>query len=454
MWKWLLGILLLIAVLLIGASAALGLSPVALWANVAVGTAMGAKLGCSGRYLTGLDESQVREDLASYSAALGAVSVSYDDAVGQARARLLGLAPTQADYRPGLGCTLKIGDTGALDTVQVPAVTRTTAPWPAGSGAPSRSAALTEALEAQLSRDNAAGEHTRALLVARGGTLVAEAYAPGFQVDTPHLGWSMGKSVVSILIGNLALHGKLALDETGLFPAWADDARSELRLDELLTMTSGLAFEEVYAPGSDATRMLFQARSAADVAQASPLAHEPGRHFSYSSGTSNLLARLIGQRLGGLQDSYDWVHEQILAPLAVTTLTLEPDPAGEWVGSSYVYASARDWARLGELMRQGGSLNGHRVLSESYVAHASAPNESDNDPRYGYQFWLNSGGDALRWPDLPADAYAMQGNRAQVVMIIPSAELVIVRLGWSPGRYPLNDNLAALVAAATGLTST
>lgn len=448
MLKGLLWFVLIVGIVLGGLSLALGLSPLALWANVTVGTAMGAKLGCSGRYLTGLDADQVQADLASYSAALGAVDVAYDDTQQRATATLFGMAPTSASYRQGMGCTLDIGDTGALDEIKVPTVSRSTAPWPAGSGAPDRDEALTRVLAATMARDNAAGEHTRALLVIRDGRLAAEQYADGFDADTPHLGWSMGKSVIGILLGNLAQSGKIAMDERDLFPAWADDSRAQIRVDALLQMSSGLDFSEVYAPGSDATRMLFLSRSAADVPLASPLAHEPGAHFSYSSGTTNLLGRLAMQRLGGLQASYDWLHQQLFAPLAMARTILEPDPSGEFVGSSYVFASGRDWARLGQLLLAGGALNNHRVLQQSWLAHATAPNESANDPRYGYQLWLNSGGDELRWPDLPPDAYAMQGNRAQVVMIVPSAGLVLVRLGWSAGRYPLNANFAALVAAA------
>lgn len=448
MLKGLLWFVLIAGIVLGGLSLALGLSPLALWANVTVGTAMGAKLGCSGRYLTGLDADQVQADLASYSAALGAVNVAYDDQAQRATATLFGLAPTSASYRQGMGCTLDIGDTSKLDAIRVPLVARSPAPWPEGTGAPDLDDGLSQVLAQIMARDNAAGEQTRALLVIRDGRLVAERYADGFDADTPHLGWSMGKSLISIWLGNLAQSDKVAMDERALFPAWRNDERAQIRVDALLQMSSGLDFSEVYAPGSDATRMLFLSRSAADVPLASPLAYEPGTHFSYSSGTTNLLGRLALQRVGGLQAAYDWLHAQMFAPLAMARTVLEPDPSGELVGSSYVFASARDWARLGQLLLAGGVLNGHRVLQQNWADHAIAPNESANDPRYGYQLWLNSGGDELRWPDLPASAYAMQGNRAQVVMMLPADRLVLVRLGWSPGRYPVNDNFAELVAAA------
>jgi CubicO group peptidase (beta-lactamase class C family) len=117
------------------------------------------------------------------------------------------------------------------------------------------------------------------------------------------------------------------------------------------------------------------------------------------------------------------------------------------VGSSFMYASARDWARLGQLMLNEGMLNGHRILSADWVHRSRRPNPSRNEPRYGYQFWLNGGGNNRRWPDLPDDAFAMMGNRSQVVMMIPSRQTVIVRLGWSADGYPTSQRFASLLAA-------
>jgi CubicO group peptidase (beta-lactamase class C family) len=129
--------------------------------------------------------------------------------------------------------------------------------------------------------------------------------------------------------------------------------------------------------------------------------------------------------------------------------TLEPDANGVFVGSSNVYASARDWARLGQVFLRQGELNGVRIANEIYMQAATQPNNSDNSPAYGYQVWLNSGGNKLRWPDLPADAYAFTGNRGQVVMIVPSRDAVLVRMGWSARYYPRNERFAAWLRAAS-----
>ena len=143
----------------------------------------------------------------------------------------------------------------------------------------------------------------------------------------------------------------------------------------------------------------------------------------------------------------DFIAEEISKPLALEATTMEPDASGVIVGSSFVYATARDWARFGLLLLDGGQINGRRLLEEDWVASATQPNHSENDPRYGYQLWLNSGGSELRWPSLAGDACAMQGNRSQFVMLLPSLRAMVVRLGWSATEYPIDANVARIAAA-------
>jgi CubicO group peptidase (beta-lactamase class C family) len=423
-----------------------GVPPLKLADSLETGTGMSAKLACSARHLSGMNDARIQEDLASYGPALRAVSVAYDDRRREARASLLGFSAT-ARYRPGLGCSLEIGDTSSLDDLAVPSFAPAQGPWPRGDRVDTFRDDLQSLTTSMLADDNAAGLETRALLLVVDGAIAGEAYAPGFGPDTPLLGWSMGKSLTSVLLGHLAMTGRLDPEESGLFPAWSGDERRSIRVEDLLQMTSGLDFDETYAPGSDATHMLFAAHSASDVALESPTAFPPGAHFAYSSGTTNLLMRLFTERLGGPQAALDTLHRDVLRPLGMHGTIVEPDPSGVFVGSSYVYATARDWARLGQLMLDGGTLNGRRILGRDWVRRAREPNGSDNEPRYGYQFWLNGGGESHRWPGLPDDAFAMLGNRQQVVMMIPSRNAVIVRLGWSDGGYPVSDHFAALVGA-------
>jgi len=424
----------------------LGFAPWQMRENLRVATGMGAKLACSGRYISGFDAARMVEDLATYSDANRLLDIHYDDAAQSVRAAMFGLYPSTARYRPGLGCTLEIGDTSQLDAIAVNLPPVAPGAWPTGDTTPAIEAASQAQLERVLAQDKAAGLDTRALVLVRGGVIVAAGYGAGITEQTPLLGWSMGKSLVAIMLGHLENRAMVTAQDANLFPAWEADQRAEISLQNLLQMSSGLDFDETYAPGSDATHMLFVADSAAEVALASPLIHEPGAHFSYSSGTTNLLSLLVHQHLGAsAQASVDFLYQELLVPLGMRHTVLEPDPSGVFVGSSYIYASALDWARLGQLMLNEGELNGVNLLSPGWVRRASEPNSSANEPRYGYQFWLNGGGEALRWPDLPADAFAMMGNRQQVVMIIPSLDAVIVRLGWTQGEYPVSGNFSSLL---------
>jgi CubicO group peptidase (beta-lactamase class C family) len=161
-----------------------------------------------------------------------------------------------------------------------------------------------------------------------------------------------------------------------------------------------------------------------------------------------MLARLFQQHTGGdLQSSLDYLIEHIYVPMGIGNAIFETDAGGGFVGSSYWYATARDWARVGYLMLNKGMINGHRIVSEEYVGKATSPNASGNDHAYGYQFWLNRGNDWLVWPHLPEDTFAAEGDREQRVMIIPSENLVIVRIGWSDGEYPADRNFSEIVAA-------
>ncbi|WP_323845997.1 serine hydrolase [Microbulbifer magnicolonia] len=422
----------------------LGFSVTQLGSAVRVATGMGAKLACSARFVSGFGEARILDDLASYSPANRLLDLQYGD--NTVSAALLGMGETSASYREGLGCALDIGDTGALDKVRLQPVVTNGEEWPLGNGVSTIDGELQRRVEAQVARDNAAGLQTRALVVVQAGRLVAEAYGAGIDAQTPLLGWSMGKSLTAMMQGRMETLGLADGSARPVFAAWEGDERADIALEDLLHMSSGLDFDETYAPGSDSTRMLFSAHSASDVAMVSPAAFAPGAHFSYSSGTTNLIARWMHEQLGGdVQASLDFFQNEILQPLGMAHTVFEVDPSGVFVGSSYIYASGRDWARLGQLMLNRGEWNGEQLLSADWVARAATPNGSANEPRYGYQFWLNGGGDALRYPQLPADAYFMQGNRAQVVMISPSTNTVVVRLGWSAGKYPTGENFAELL---------
>lgn len=444
--KMIIWITLLIAAFLAATRYVLGFSIWNIGAAIDMSGGIGAKLACSGKYLSGLDDQEVIADLSSYSPIFNYLDVHFDAETKQTTASLFGLSPMSATYRGGLGCVLDIGDTNHLNNVTFTPQEMTVDDWPAGNGVTTINAELQSLLDELLKADNQAGKQTRAMLVVAGDQILAESYGEGFDKNTKLMGWSMGKSLTAIMLGRMEKLGLIELEETNLFKEWQNDARSEISVKHLLQMSSGLGFDETYAPGSDSTKMLFTAHSASDVALSGSPDHQPSRHFSYSSGTTNILMRLMHDKLGGTtQASLNFLHDKVLIPIGMHNTIFETDPSGVLVGSSYIYATGRDWARLGALMLNAGSFNGQQLLTPEFVADSAKPNTSDNDTRYGYQFWLNAGNQELRWETLPADAYAMMGNRKQVVMIIPSKNLVFVRLGWTSGMYSSEVNIKAVL---------
>lgn len=441
-------ILTLIIVLVIALFAGSGLSPRYVINAPGVGTGIGAKLLCSARYVSGFSEEQAFEDLIQYSPILQYLRIAYDDDNRTVRASLLGLSPSTASHVPGIGCYNDYRGYDQRHHLEARELPVFTSHWPHGNRVETINPSIQRQLDTLMALDNAEGLNTRALLVVRNGQIVAESYAQGAGPDTPLLGWSMAKSLTGVMIGNLEYRGLLSADEPPGFSAWANDDRAGIQLNHMLTMTDGLDFSELYDPGDDATTMLFTEPSASTYALRRPLAHPPGTRNNYSSGTANLLARVYFDRTGGTLDaSLEDFRRHIAVPLSFQHAVFEPDASGVFVGSSYMYASARDWARLGQMMLNGGVLNGHRIVSEDWVQRAVRPNDSSNYRAYGYQWWLNDGDQRRSWPDLPVDAYAAMGNREQTMMVIPSADTVIVRLGWTSGRYPTNQRFADILQA-------
>lgn len=450
MKKILFGFVALIGFLMAVASFA-GFSPAYLLAAPGVATGIGSKLLCSARYVSGFSREQAYDDLVQYSGILQQLTVSYDEEQSTVTTSFFGLSEKTATYLPNIGCAIDYSgypQRVSLRTQNIPA--NDNAPWPAGNRAVTSEDILIDIelqtlLETMLATDNDLGLNTRAFLVVRSGSIVAEAYGQGADANTPLLGWSMAKSLTAIMLANLEYRGLLDLEGSPEFEIWGNDERSEIRISDMLTMTDGLAFSEEYNPGDDATAMLFTEPSSSEYVMRKAALHAPGSRFNYSSGTANLLARIYFEKAGGYQENYDAYMENIHTPLAFQNAVFEVDASGVFMGSSYLYASARDWARIGELMLNGGNINEQQIVAEDWITRATAPNSSENQKAYGYQWWLNRGDDELRWPDIPSDAYSAQGNRQQYVMVIPSLDLVIVRLGWTAGGYPANDRFAEII---------
>jgi CubicO group peptidase (beta-lactamase class C family) len=318
-------------------------------------------------------------------------------------------------------------------------------PESVGSGP---AAARVNALADQLFGERDLVGETRALIVVQNGQPLLERYAEGFGADTKLISWSMAKSITAILIGILVADGRLVLDDPVPLPAWRrpGDPRGAITLRHLLNMSSGLDHVENGEPvwESDTVRMLFGpgAPDMAGAAEAQPLVAQPGEQFNYSSATSVILSDILTRALTPSTNPdmrrdamLNFIDGRLARPLGISSLTPEFDAKGTMIGGSIMHATARDYARLGEFMRRGGTtLGGQRLVPQSWLAFMLTP--SPNDAGYGGHIWLNRPRPAGAGPDLwpehgPADLFAFLGHQGQFILVSPSQRLTVVRLGIS-----------------------
>jgi len=429
--KWL-AILAVLAV--VGVAGWLAFAPPAL---IRVATAYSAKIVCSNQFLAWRDGQEVLalDVQAPGHPILKYISVDVDALERTVSARLLGLfGEGRAVHRPGVGCASVPGgaEAQAMPPLPEPGQPHMAALWPAGERVePSQDAALAAILDDPAMT----GPGMRAVVVAQGGRIVGERYGEGFKADTPLLGWSMTKTVTAAIVGTLVREGRLSLDQDGLFEGWNGDQRGDITLADLMAMSSGLEFNEDYGDVTDVTRMLYLEADMAGFAADKPLAGPRGEAFSYSSGTTVMLSRIWQDAFADPAHALAWPREALFGPLGMTSAVLEADAGGTFVGSSYLYATARDWARFGEFLRNDGVWAGRQVLPEGFASwmREEAP---ASDGEYGRgQLWLRGpgeGGDAGF--DLPDDAFWLLGHDGQSTAVIPSRGLVVVRLGLTPSR--------------------
>lgn len=432
----------------------------------AVAAGIGAKIACSAHFVSGRAlDGIVRDDVEPLLPVLKGMHYALEETAGTLTVTH-GAVSRTAVYRPGLGCTLLAVGTTELPRRALPApVVRRNAGalWPAGERveldrlAPGIDrAALDRAVAAMFAPSGPDGQddfRTRAVVVVYDGRIVAERYAPGFTKDTRQLGWSMSKSVAASLAGMLVANGKLRLDAPIGLPEWSgkDDPRGAITLSQLLRMSSGLRFDESYLPGKDAVTMLFEQADMARYTASLPLVHAPGTFWSYSSGSSNIVSALVKRTVGGSAAMHAFARKRLFGPAAMDSVVFEEDEAGTPAGSSYVYATPRDWARLGQLYLDEGRINGHRILPASWTRYVAQPAPADPQANYGAQVWLNGfkpDHSTRTFPDLPADSYAPQGYNGQSLLVVPSRRTVILRMGWTTGTpFDMNPWFGPILAA-------
>ncbi len=430
-----------------------------------IGTGYVAKYICSSTFISQRDPDTVfREDVVPVNPLARLVSYDIDRTRKTVRASSFGIISTTALFREGCGCSLVLGTTEAEMRAQplVPPDFVTKRPahptdqaWPYGSGGEIDPVAvgadadrLEQAIDDAFSEPGLDGKrNTRAVLVVYRGQLIAERYADGFHREMPLLGWSMSKSVTNALVGLLVGQGKLDVMAPAPVPEWRrkDDPRHNITTDQLLRMSSSLTFGEVYAPFYDVTYMLYGSRDFAAFAAGKPLEAEIDSVWNYSSGTANIVARIVRQAAGqATSHYYRFLYEQLFDRIGMYSAIMEPDASGTFVGSSYTFATPRDWARFGLLYLQDGIWQGERILPKGWVAYTHTPTPAAPMGQYGAMFWLNAGAaddpGNRRWPDASQDAYAAEGFQEQKVIIVPSKHAVLVRFGATTDRKAWNTN--------------
>jgi CubicO group peptidase (beta-lactamase class C family) len=300
---------------------------------------------------------------------------------------------------------------------------------------------------------------SRALIIIHRGQLLTERYGAGFGPQTRFLAWSMAKSVTAVLIGKLVSEGRLQLDAPAPVPAWSKpgDPRGAITLRHLLQMSAGLAHRETGAPLAEAqtVRLSFtdQTSHAAAFAVAQPLIAKPGSAYTYSSASSIILADIIGRTVTSQTDPQRrraevraWMDAVLFKPAQLDSFVVEFDESGTFLGGAFMHATARDWARFGEVLRTGG--NG--IITPQWLAFMRTP--AATDPGYGGHVWLNrarpKGSPVALFPGKgPASLFAAVGYQGQFVLVSPDQSLTVVRLGKTvdSALQPVRNGLGSLV---------
>ena len=345
---------------------------------------------------------------------------------------------SKAIFRKGFGVTLLRGiKEEKLRTIKYPSgaepgYSQDTIKWPLGDIMPKKNTGIDTIKLAEISKklisDNAYNGNAFAFMVIHKGIPVAEAYKPQFSKSTRLLSWSMAKSFINAMVGILVKQGKLEVNKPVALEEWKDDERSKITLNDLMQMQSGLKWNEDYGNRSDVTLMLHCESDMGNFAMERPVAYQSGSHWYYSSGATNIVSKLIRRQFTTDSAYYVFANNELFNKIGMPDAVFEVDPSGTRVGSSYLYATARDYARFGLLFENDGIFNGVRILPEGWVKYTTSSASASNG-LYGSFFWLNK---SRKIPSAPEDMFACDGHDGQHIYIMPTQELVVVILGYSP----------------------
>ncbi|HEU0135974.1 MAG TPA: serine hydrolase [Flavobacterium sp.] len=359
---------------------------------------------------------------------------SIDEPAKSATSSVFGLKKRTAIYREGLGAVLIDDDYDISAPYLVPKrnMQPLPLPFPYGNAEPADTAfaninydKLTRAVDNAFDKKGQKQKRTRSVLIIYKDKIIGEKYADGFSKTSKILGWSMTKSITATMFGILQHQKKLNISAPAPIAEWQKDNRKKITVSDLLHMNSGLQWDENYEEISDATTMLFKAKDMTRSQIDKPAVAAPNMKWNYSSGTSNLLSGILRKQFATHQQYLDFWYSALIDKIGMQSTIVETDMSGNYVGSSYCWATTRDWAKFGLLYLHNGNWNGEQLFDESWVRYVTTPTNTSNG-RYGAHFWLNAG---EHYPDAPRDMYSANGFQGQMIFIIPSRDLVIVRMG-------------------------
>lgn len=365
-----------------------------------------------------------------------------DDAIDAkekyAVASVFGLKERKAIYRDGVGCVLIDDDFDPHAPYVKPhrSHIKKNLPYPYG-GFPQKDTVFSEldvpAIQKAVSKAMSGNEtkKTRSLMVIYKDQIIAEEYADGYDAQSLFLGWSMTKSVLATMFGILDYQGKLNIQDKANIAEWKDDDRNQITIDHLLHMNSGLVWDEDYGTISDVTKMLFDSRDMTQAQVKKKAKYPPNTHWNYSSGTTNLLSGILRDHFSSHQEYMDFPYSALIDKIGMHSMLLETDMDGNYVGSSYSWATTRDWAKFGLLYLHEGEWNGEQLFNRKWFDYARTP-APNSDGEYGGHFWLNT---QKVMPDAPMDIFSANGYQGQRIFIIPSKDMVVVRFGLRDERF-------------------
>ncbi len=419
-----------------------------------IATGYGAKCMSSGVFVAGRDPLSVKDQDLDYSIVkFTRNKIDFQNKI--VTTSFWGLAAQTAVYHSGLGCTLI--DDIPLDSVKNQSVVLTAnqrsevwhQPWPIGDRLKDTLFPEIDTSKLNITISNAfqnpkgKEKRTAAIVIVYKGEIVGEKYwsEKGITSNTRLWGWSMNKSILNALTGIMIKQGKLDLYVTAPVHEWLSDRRHEITLNDLMHMSSGLKWNEDYGTAANTTNMLFREPNCYKSAVSAPFHKKPGTEWSYSSGTANVISGIIRKTINNDKEYYAFPYRDLFNKIGMTSMILEADASGNFVASSYGYATARDWARFGLLYDKDGIWQGDTILPPQWVNYSRTPAPASNG-KYGALFWLNK---AHQLPDVPEETYSCQGHRGQRIFIIPSRHLVMVRLGFSDKYFDHNEFLKEIL---------